>query len=212
MRSTSTVVATFQNTRVCHGPIRCSRPAVDADDGDLVGLGLDRLEQLGGEIGPRRLEHGVAIGRELGAHDLVQLDRELARRIEQRVAAGLEHPLEPAVARQEGALAILHRHAQRQKGTGSQHVSFVGRRGSAAQAWLQFRGSGFRTRTSRENGGPGLEPALNGGRTRSFAAPKRDGRTVDPTSARAVSAPAQSRSHGVEGRARSLSADRPDRD
>ena len=61
------------------------------------------------------LEHGEAIGRELGAHDVVQLDRELMRRIEQRVAAGLEHPLEPAVARQEGALAILDRDAQREQ-------------------------------------------------------------------------------------------------
>ena len=127
MRSTSTRVATFQNTRVCHGPSRCDRPAVEADDGELVGLGLDRLEQLRGEIGPRRLEHGVALGRELGAHDRVELDRELAQRIDQAVAARLEHPLEPAVAREEGALAVLHRHAQHQQVPVHGTLSFIGR-------------------------------------------------------------------------------------
>ena len=91
------------------------RTAVEADDGDLVGLRLHRLEHLGGEIGPRRLEHGVALGREFGAHDLVQLDREAAQRVEQPVAARAEHSLEPAVAHEEGALAVLHRQAQHQK-------------------------------------------------------------------------------------------------
>ena len=60
MRSTSTVVATFQNTRVCHGADQVHRPAVEAHDRELVRLRLDRLEQLGREIRPRRLEHGVA--------------------------------------------------------------------------------------------------------------------------------------------------------
>jgi len=38
---------------------------------------------------------------------------------------------------------------------------------------------------------------VDGGRTRSFATPRRGGRADCTTSARAVSAPAQSRSHGV---------------
>ena len=89
------------------------RTAVEADDGDLVGLGLDRFEHLGGEIRPRRLEHRMAVGRKLGANHLVQLDRKAAQRIEQTVPARLEHLLEPAVAHEEGALAVLDRHAQR---------------------------------------------------------------------------------------------------
>ena len=158
MRSTSTRVATFQNTRVCHGPIRCDRPAVEADDGELVGLGLDRLEQLGGEIGPRRLEHGVAIRRELGAHDRVQLDRELAQRIEQTVAARLEHLLEPAVAREEGALAVLHRHAQHEQvpvhGTRLLHWP----RGGAAGGISSFEDRGSGRVFPRATAGRGLSP------------------------------------------------------
>ena len=50
------------------------RPAVEAHDRDLVGLGLDRLEQLRGKVRPRRLEHGETLRREFGANDMVQLD------------------------------------------------------------------------------------------------------------------------------------------
>jgi len=115
MRSTPTDVATFQNTRVSHGPIKVRRPAIKADDGHLVGLRLHRLEHLGGEVGPRCLEHGVPIGREFATHDLVQLDRQAAQRVEQPVPAGSEHLLEPTVAHEEGALAVLHCHAQHHK-------------------------------------------------------------------------------------------------
>jgi hypothetical protein len=93
---------------------KVERTAVEADDGELIGLGLDRLEQNRGQIGPRRLEDGVALRRELGAHDAMELDRELAQRIDETVAARLEHLLETAVAREEGALAVLHRYAQHQ--------------------------------------------------------------------------------------------------
>ncbi len=77
-------------------------------------FGLHRLEQLGGEIGPRGLQHRVTLGREFGANDAEQLGRKLAPRIEQAVTAGFEHALEPAVARQQRALAVLHRHTQHQ--------------------------------------------------------------------------------------------------
>ncbi len=100
-----------------------------------------------GEIRPRRLEHGVALRRELGAHDIVQLDRELAPRIEQRVAARLEHALEPAVAHEEGALAVLHRHAQHEQ------VPVHGTSPSLAarlpRGRIALSRTGFRTRASR---------------------------------------------------------------
>ncbi len=88
------------------------RTAVEVDDGDFLRLRVHRLEQRLGEIGPRRLQHSETLRRKLGTHDIVQLDRKLAPRIEQRVAARLEHALESAVAHQEGALAVLHRDAQ----------------------------------------------------------------------------------------------------
>ncbi len=90
------------------------RTTVELDDRDLVSLGLDRLEQLRREIRPCRLQHGEPLRRKLSANDIVLLDGELAPRVEQRVTARLEHALETAVAREEGALAILHRHAQGQ--------------------------------------------------------------------------------------------------
>ncbi len=62
------------------------------------------------------LEHSVTIRRKLRPDDCEHLGDEFARRIEQAVTAGFEHPLESAVARQQGALAILHRHVQRQNG------------------------------------------------------------------------------------------------
>ncbi len=130
------------------------RPAVEAEDRDLVGLGLDRLEQLRREIRPCRLEHGIAVRCELGTHDIVQFGGQIAGRVEQRMAARLEHPLDPAVARQEGALAVLDRHAQRQHhGT------------SPSLAARQRRTTGFTiSRTwepdaaSRKTDGPRLEP------------------------------------------------------
>ena len=128
-------------------------------------LRLDRLEQRGGQLRPRRLEDGVAIGRELGAHDQMDLDRERAQRVEHAVAAGLEHPLEPAVARQEGALAVLYRHAQHQKmpvhGTSPSLAA-----GSAARPGFSFTRTGIRTRASRGRGGPGLQPARDDGPSR----------------------------------------------
>jgi hypothetical protein len=96
-------------------PDQVHRPAVEAHDRELAGARLDELEQLGREIGPRRLEHGELVGREFCAHDVVELDRDPTGGVEQHVAARLEHPLEPAVARDEGALAVLHGHAQRER-------------------------------------------------------------------------------------------------
>ncbi len=44
---------------------------------------LDRLEQLtAADLGQRRLQHGEAVGRKFGTHDVVRLDCELAQRIE----------------------------------------------------------------------------------------------------------------------------------
>jgi hypothetical protein len=68
------------------------------------------------------LQHGVAVGRELGADRAEHLRAKLVQRIEQAVQAGFEHPLEPAVAREEGALAILHR--QRQRHDRPVHVTY----------------------------------------------------------------------------------------
>ena len=171
------------------------RPAVEADDGDLVRLGLDRLEQLGGEIRPRRLEHGVALGRELGAHDLVQLDR-------QSRAPGRTARWRPGSStrsnrplRRRGALAVLHRHAQHQQvpvhGTSP---SLASRHGAGRAS---DRGRGFRTRLPAGTAGRGLSLRGRRAHARSIAVHEHGGRTVNPASAQAVSAPAQSRSHGV---------------
>ena len=83
--------------------------AVEADDGDLVRLRLHRLEQLRRQIGPRGLQHGVTLRGEFGANDVEDLRRQLTPQIEQPMTTGFEHALEPAVARQQRALAILHR-------------------------------------------------------------------------------------------------------
>ena len=91
------------------------RAAVEGDDGELIRLRLHHLEQLCRQIGPCGLEHGMALRRKLGAHDLQHLDRELTAGIEQTVAARFEHALEPAVARQQGALAVLYRYMQHQQ-------------------------------------------------------------------------------------------------
>ena len=133
------------------------RAAVDADDRDLECLGRNLLEQLGRKLRLRGLEHGEAIGRELGAHDVVQLDRELMRRIEQRVAAGLEHPLEPAVARQEGALAVLDRDAQREQVPVHNTSPSLARAAGAAETGLQFsRGLGSGRALPGRTAGRGL--------------------------------------------------------
>src|SRR5882724_9572701 len=100
MRSASTRVATFQNTRVCHGAIRCvGRPSslTIAISSALVSIASNSAAARSGR----------ALGCELGAHDVVQLDRQLVPRVEQSVAARLEHALEAAVAQKEGALAVL---------------------------------------------------------------------------------------------------------
>ena len=55
------------------------RAAVEADDGDLVRLRLHRLEQLGGQIGPRGLQHRVTLRGEFGANDVEDLRRQLTR-------------------------------------------------------------------------------------------------------------------------------------
>jgi len=91
------------------------RAAVKADDGDFVGLGLHRLEHLACQIGPRGLEDREAVRGILAANRIMQLDRKPAQGIEQPVATGAEHALEPAVAQEEGALAVLHRQAQHQE-------------------------------------------------------------------------------------------------
>jgi hypothetical protein len=75
-------------------------PAIEADDGDLVRLGLDRLEQLRGEIRPRGLQHRVAICREFAAHHVEHLGLQLVQGIEQPVLAGREHAHELSVARE----------------------------------------------------------------------------------------------------------------
>jgi len=84
----------------------------------------------------------MAIRGELRPHDREDLGCALARRIEQTVAAGFENPLEPAVTRQEGALAILHRHAQHQNRPGHGTYSFSWPTGTMPTASLRERGLG----------------------------------------------------------------------
>jgi len=76
---------------------------------------------------------------------------------------------------------------------------------------LVSQGCGCRTRASSDNGGPRLESAGRWARAHAPRAGAR-GRTAISASARAVSAPAQSRCHSVLVRAKSLAANRPDRD
>jgi hypothetical protein len=140
----------------------------------------------------------------------MQLDRELAPRVEHRVAARLEHAIEAAVAHEEGALAILHGHAQNKQ---------MPRHGTSPSLAVPY-GDGLSFRF--EDMSPGRDfpcdkraaasVRASGGRAHPCAALAHGGRMANPTIARAVSAAAQSRCYGVEVRARSLSAKRPDRD
>jgi hypothetical protein len=84
-----------------------------------------------------------------------------------------------------------------------------GRRGNRVAGG--FGEAGFRTRLPEKAAGQGLKPTSNDERKHPLAMPKHDGGMYCPASARAVSAVAQSRFHGVEERARRLSAQRPDR-
>src|SRR5262249_55601414 len=130
------------------------------------------LEQRYYEIRPRGLEHRVALGGELRAHDVVHLDRELAQRIENAVAARIEHPLEPAVAREEGTLAVLHGHAQHHE-MPVHGTSPVSPRGTAGRHCFVTRTSGFRTRLPVWAAGRGLSSrGTEGARARS-PEPKR---------------------------------------
>ena len=150
-------------------------------------------------VRPRRLEHGVAIGRELGAHDLEHLDRQLA--LADRTAGG-----GPGRARARTGRCASGGRARRpsrstrstQIEADSWHVSIqFGLCGNAAKTWLQLRGYGFRTRLPERPAGRGLSPRGSAGAHR--RAPHRGAANGSGTrrSARAISAPAQSRSHGV---------------
>src|SRR5258707_7120829 len=74
-----------------------------------------------------------------------------AEGIEQPVPAGPEHTLEPAVAQQEGALALLHRQAQHQLPQHDTSPSLAARR--RREAVLRYRGRGCRTRLPVRYGG-----------------------------------------------------------
>ena len=154
MRSTSMRVTTFQNTRVCHGPSRCTgRPSklTMATSSAFVSTASNTARR---EVRPCRLEHREALRREFGAHDVAQLDRKLPLRVEQGVAARLEHLLEPAVAHQEGALAVLHRHAQHNRCRFMAHLLLGFRR--CRKPGFVRRGCGFRTRLPAGSAGRGL--------------------------------------------------------
>jgi hypothetical protein len=84
----------------------------------------------------------------------MELDGELAQRIDETVAARLEHLLETAVAREEGALAVLHRYAQHEvplHGTGLLHWPCGGAAGWTSKSRMWAPGA-----SSRDSGGPGL--------------------------------------------------------
>src|SRR5438445_716255 len=76
-----------------------------------------------------------------GASRLVQLDAKLVPRVEQSVAARLEHALVAAVAQKEGTLAILHSHARDEQVTVHGTSPSVGR-GLSPAAGLRERGLG----------------------------------------------------------------------
>jgi hypothetical protein len=138
------------------------RPAVQADDRDLSTARLDRREYVGRDVRPRRMKRRIAVRAELAAHDIVHFDAELAQRVEQPVAAGREHALQPAVAGQEAALAVVDRHAQHhQMPVHGTSPSFAARQGRAAEL---RRARAPKSRiwvpdaSSRKHGGPRLEP------------------------------------------------------
>ena len=188
MRSTSTRVATFQNTRVCHGPIRCAGRPSRLTMATSSALRLDRLEHLGRQIRPRRLEHGVAIGRKLGAHDVMQLDRSSRSGSNSRCRPGPSTRSNRPLRVQEGALAVLHRHAQHQK-AGSWHVSFVGRAACRAGLGCVSR-IRSRTRLPERSAGRGLS-LRDSGHARASHARTRRCANGGPGIAQAVSAAAQ---------------------
>ena len=129
-------------------------------------LRLDRLEHLSREIRPRRLEHGVALRREFGAHDLVQLDRK--RRAAGRTDGGgpgsstrSNRPLRVRKARSP-SFTVTTQHQQVPVHGTSPSLAF---RRLPAQAWLRASRMWVPDAASRGTGGPGLEPAQGDGRT-----------------------------------------------
>src|SRR5216684_3235076 len=103
------------------------------------------------------LEHGVTVRRELRPNNCEHLSDEFARRIEQAVTAGFEHPLESPVARQQGALTILHRHVQRQNGpTHGTHTPVMPTVSASGRGYRTR--IGFRARLPVGTAGRGLSP------------------------------------------------------
>jgi hypothetical protein len=184
---------------------------IEADDGDFIRLRLHYLEQLRRKIGPCGVQRRVAIRRKFDANNAEQLGRQLVPRIEQAVPARFEHALEPAVPRQQGALAILHRHMRHQQmPRHGMPPSLAFRPEVGKQVSLQ-RKSRTQTRLPESSAGRGLS-LRHDGRTRATARQKPRNRVMLPASAQAVSTAAQSRSCSVQVRTKSLAAIRPDRD
>ncbi len=172
------------------------RTPIEADDGDFVRLRRHELEQHGSKIRPRGVQHRVSLRREFGANNAEHLGRKLAPRIEQAVTAGFEHALKPAVARQQGALAILHRHMQHQEMPGhGKPPSFTLRPEVGKQVSFE-RISRTRTPLPEISAGRGFS-WRHDGHTRAIARRVSSGRAQYPASAQAVSTAAQSRSCSV---------------
>jgi hypothetical protein len=58
------------------------RAPIEADDDDFIRLRFHDFEQVCRKIGPCRVQHRVALGREFGAHNVEYFGRQLVPRIE----------------------------------------------------------------------------------------------------------------------------------
>jgi hypothetical protein len=176
------------------------RSPVEADHSQLIGLGLDEGEQRLREIRPLGLQHRVLRRRHLGADDRVALDRQFMLGIEQAIATRVEDTLVATALQQQHALARLHIHGQpEQIGTHFfLHPSIPTRAIPHGPSPVEEQVPGRAFPSDRTGRGLSLAEL---GHTTPFTisrnARSRVESSDDPGSARAVSAPAQSRSSGV---------------
>jgi hypothetical protein len=86
------------------------RIAVERDDGDLGRPGLHDFEMLRRQRRLRVLHHQRTLGRDLGANDLEDLDRQRTLEIKGGIFTGAEQLHEPTVLGQKGAFVVLDDH------------------------------------------------------------------------------------------------------
>src|SRR5262249_26034569 len=120
---------------------------------------------------------------------LMGFDRKRSRGIEQGVTAGFQHPNQGPVPEEQSTLPVLDRYAQHERPPAHNTSPYVRHIVTKSEG-------GLRTRASRGRGGPGIEPGGTPERAR-FVPAARSDRIARRQPARAISAQARGRSHGV---------------